>query len=174
MLGQQIEIIPVSIGQIFTSYASNNKNKLKETNKLFRVIIMLSFLSMLILSIIIEPIVFYGFGELYSDVSMLVLVMLPGLVVSSGGRILCLYLRIIKKPKYEARYTWYRVIFMLVFIPVGFETYGLLGTALAITLSRFIRLYLVVNKYLIISRSKISQLVPRIQDANILINFFKK
>lgn len=136
-LAQQIEMIPMSISQVFLPRLSNSKEKYEnETPQIFRITMIASLFSMIFVIIAGFPLIYILFGKEFSSCFSLVLVIMPGIVLASGGRIITSYLRVIKKPKYEIGSGILKMGALSLIALALYNYIGGIGVAIAVSLAR--------------------------------------
>ena len=136
-LAVQMEMVPMSISQVYLPRLSNGRvGYAAETPRLFSLTMISSCFSMLGMLIVGFPLIWLLFGSEYTSSYYLVSVIVPGIVLASGGRILTSYLRVAKKPRYEITSGLLKVATFCIFSIVLYPAMGILGVAMAVTLAR--------------------------------------
>ena len=172
-ISQQADLIPTKIAQVFLVYASSKGERVtNRTGEIFRATLVISVPAVIALGVGTSLFVNWLYGADYKDVVSLVYILLFGVLVSSGGRVLTSHLSAILMPKYEMFVTWLRAILQMAMIVMLYPSFGILGAVSAITFSRVARMIALAVVYKKITGCVLKEFIPGIEDVKLFYKPF--
>ncbi len=148
MMAEQTKMIPTAMGQAFLPRLSNNPDaRMKQTPFLYRITTIICIACALALAVVAPPVLLILFGREFVGSIVPFLIMLPGLAVFGGSRILGADLWVRRKENYTTIINWLTLVFGAAAGVLLIRPYGINGAAMANTLSFLLLSVLTVVAY---------------------------
>jgi O-antigen/teichoic acid export membrane protein len=170
-LAEKLRLLPSSIAVAFLPRLANElSSRQSQVPMVFRLTVVISVVSMLILGILGAPVILVFFGRDYSGSIPSFLLLLPGIAALGGASVLFGDLITREKPKYSI-WTSYTVLIVNVIlcfclIPIM----GIAGAALASTISYTLASYMAILFYQRESRVPLKEMIPRLEDVKYILS----
>lgn len=174
---ERLRVLPISIATAFMPHLANDiSGQQPQVPRVYRYTMIISLVFMVIIAIVGAPVIVLVFGADYAGSIAPLLWLLPGIVVLGGSSILSSDLAVREVPKYSVIIGYSAVIVNLILNLLLIPKYGIIGAAIASTISYAFAGCMWIVFYRRESKTPLIELVPRLEDVKYLLKHlaFKK
>ena len=170
-----LDKIPGSVNVLLYPRVSNS-NELessKTTIKAFRLLLILSTFSAIILAIFIYPLVLVMYGEVYLPMVMPLIIILPGILLNGTASVFTSYFTGIGRSDLIMKLSIYPLIIQILLGLIFITKFGIFGAAISFTIAMSV--FAIIQTYYFnnITNNSCKTLIPKREDFQFIINFIK-
>ena len=170
-----LDKIPGSVNVLLYPRVSNS-NELessKTTIKAFRLLLILSAFSAIILAIFIYPLVLVMYGEVYLPMVMPLIIILPGILLNGTASVFTSYFTGIGRSDLIMKLSIYPLIIQILLGLIFITKFGIFGAAISFTIAMSV--FAIIQTYYFnnITNNSCKTLIPKREDFQFIINFIK-
>mgnify|MGYP006086317091 CR=1 FL=1 len=170
-----LDKIPGSVNVLLYPRVSNS-NELessKTTIKAFRLLLILSAFSAIILAIFIYPLVLVMYGEVYLPMVMPLIIILPGILLNGTASVFTSYFTGIGRSDLIMKLSIYPLIIQILLGLIFITKFGIFGAAISFTIAMSV--FAIIQTYYFnnITNNSCKTLIPKREDFQYIINFIK-
>ena len=154
----------------------SNSNELESSNstiKAFRLLLILSTFSAIILAVFIYPLVLLMYGEAYLPIVMPLIIILPGVLVSGTASVFTSYFIGIGRSDLIMKLSIFPLILQIFLGFILIQKYSIFGAAFSFTIAMSMYGLIQTYYFIKISANSYKTLMPRQEDFLYIINFIK-
>ena len=154
----------------------SNSNELESSNstiKAFRLLLILSTFSAIILAVFIYPLVLLMYGEAYLPIVMPLIIILPGVLVSGTASVFTSYFIGIGRSDLIMKLSIFPLILQIFLGFILIQKYSIFGAAFSFTIAMSVYGLIQTYYFIKISANSYKTLMPRQEDFLYIINFIK-
>jgi len=167
--------IPDAVNLLLYPRVSNSDNHESSvsTIKAFRILLILSSFSSLLLAIFIYPLVLLMYGEAYISMVVPFIIILPGILVHGTTSVFISYFNGIGRSDLTMKLSFFPLILQLILGFVLTNYFGIYGAAFAFTISMVFFSFLKTFFFIKTSKTSLKEHIPISSDYAYIFNFFK-
>jgi O-antigen/teichoic acid export membrane protein len=152
---------------------SDNQESSASTIKAFRILLILSSFSSLLLAIFIYPLVLLMYGEAYISMVVPTIIILPGIIVHGTTSVFISYFNGVGRSDLTMKLSVFPFISQLILGVILINYFGIIGAAFSFTLAMFFFGFLKIFFFIKTSKISINEHIPVSSDYIYIYNFFK-
>ena len=153
--------------------SSEEEESSLKTVKAFRILLILSFFSSILLAIFIYPLVLLMYGKAYIPMVIPFIIVLPGILVHGTSSVFVSYFNGIGRSDLTMKLSVFPLISQLIFGIIFINYFGIIGAAFSFTLAMFFFGFLKIFFFIKTSKISLKEHIPVSSDYIYIFNFFK-
>ena len=170
-----IDQIPNAVNiLLFPRVSSSNKLESSiSTIRAFRILLILTTFSAIILAIFIYPLVLIMYGEVYLPIVIPLIIILPGIIVNGAASVFTSYFNGVGRSDMIMKLSIFPLILQIFLGFILIQKYNILGAAFSFTIAMTIYGLIQIYYFIKISVNSYKVLIPVSSDYIYIFNFFK-
>lgn len=154
--------------------SSGEEESSLKTVKAFRILLILSFFSSILLAVFIYPLVLLMYGEAYIPMVIPFIIVLPGILVHGTSSVFISYFNGIGRSDLTMKLSFFPLISQLILGIILINYFGIIGAAFSFTLAMFFFGFLKIFFFIKTSKISLEEHIPVSSDYIYIINFLKQ
>ena len=170
-----LDKIPSAVNVLLYPRVSNS-NELESSNstiKAFRLLLILSTFSAIILAVFIYPLVLLMYGEAYLPIVMPLIIILPGVLVNGTASVFTSYFTGIGRSDLIMKLSIFPLILQIILGFILITKFDIFGAAISFTIAMIVFGIIQIYYFLNITNMSYKTLIPKREDSQYIINFIK-
>ena len=153
--------------------SSGEEESSLKTVKAFRILLILSFFSSILLAVFIYPLVLLMYGEAYIPMVIPFIIVLPGILIHGTSSVFISYFNGIGRSDLTMKLSFFPLISQLILGITLINYFGIIGAAFSFTLAMFFFGFLKIFFFIKTSKISLDEHIPVSSDYIYIIKFFK-